>query len=180
MEKKECSKVKFSSEKFADEYIEKIKKTSKREKKPTRSYFCKNCISWHLTSAQPKSVGAITQELKKERELVLQLTAKIDRINKERNSLVEKNKEKDKQIESAKVYAENLKLSMQGNNKRHIEKIEKQLADYKNRVEFMRTKEFITNQFFSFLSLQSNSLEVLKGIKDYVEKKIENFDVVKV
>lgn len=45
-----CNKVKFSNEKFAIEYIEKLKSTSIRDVKPLRAYLCPYCTTWHLTS----------------------------------------------------------------------------------------------------------------------------------
>lgn len=51
-EDKGCTKVKFATEKDAVFYIDKLKKTSVREKKPLRAYLCPFCISWHLTSRE--------------------------------------------------------------------------------------------------------------------------------
>ena len=45
-----CKKASFSSEAVADYYIEKLKRTSVRSKKPVRAYLCPVCFTWHLTS----------------------------------------------------------------------------------------------------------------------------------
>ena len=57
----ECTKVKFSNEKFAVDYIEKLAKTSIRDTKPLRAYLCPYCTAWHLTSR-------MSHELKQENE----------------------------------------------------------------------------------------------------------------
>lgn len=57
----ECTKVKFSNEKFAIDYIEKLAKTSIRDTKPLRAYLCPYCTTWHLTSR-------VNYELKQENE----------------------------------------------------------------------------------------------------------------
>lgn len=46
----ECNKSKFLNEKFALDWIEKLKRTSVREKVPLRAYLCTRCGTWHLTS----------------------------------------------------------------------------------------------------------------------------------
>lgn len=46
-----CSKTKFSTEENAKFYVEKLKKTSTRNKVPIRTYLCEHCLQWHLTSA---------------------------------------------------------------------------------------------------------------------------------
>lgn len=52
MSNSKCSKVFFADEKFANMYIEKLKKTSTRSVKPVRAYLCEKCLSWHLTSIE--------------------------------------------------------------------------------------------------------------------------------
>lgn len=49
-----CKKVYFINEKFALEYVEKLKKTSCRERKPVNAYLCEKCLNWHLTSIDSK------------------------------------------------------------------------------------------------------------------------------
>jgi predicted nucleic acid-binding Zn-ribbon protein len=45
-----CVKVKYADEKTALAAIETIKRKSTRFKRPTKTYFCKQCEVWHLTS----------------------------------------------------------------------------------------------------------------------------------
>jgi len=45
-----CMKVSFINEKYADEYVAKLKRTSYRKVKPIRSYLCEKCLTWHLAS----------------------------------------------------------------------------------------------------------------------------------
>lgn len=73
----ECKKTKFANEKFAIEWIEKLKKTSIRKTKPIRAYLCFDCGGWHLTS---KVLGEETQYQKQQAEI------------KELKSIIEKQK----------------------------------------------------------------------------------------
>ena len=52
----ECKKVKFINQEFADSYVAKLQKTSKRSRKPIRSYLCTKCNVWHITSAEEKDL----------------------------------------------------------------------------------------------------------------------------
>lgn len=45
-----CRKTSFSDEASALFYIEKLRRTSKREIVPIRTYLCPHCNTWHLTS----------------------------------------------------------------------------------------------------------------------------------
>ena len=49
---KKCTKVSFIDENYADQYINKLNKTSKRKLKPVRSYLCDKCLTWHITSIE--------------------------------------------------------------------------------------------------------------------------------
>ena len=47
----ECTKTSFINEKYALEYIDWLKRTSKQGKKiPQKAYLCVKCNTWHLTS----------------------------------------------------------------------------------------------------------------------------------
>ena len=46
----QCKKVSFCDERYANEYIAKLNKTSQRKLKPVRAYLCEKCFTWHLTS----------------------------------------------------------------------------------------------------------------------------------
>ena len=54
----ECTKVRFGSEKFADEHLkrirEKFNEISPEWKFPKSSYYCKQCRCWHLTSQEKR------------------------------------------------------------------------------------------------------------------------------
>lgn len=54
-----CKKVSFLDEKNALIYIEKLNKTSVRERKPVNTYLCEKCLAWHLTSIELKEVFEI-------------------------------------------------------------------------------------------------------------------------
>jgi len=49
---KKCTKVSFIDENYANQYISKLNKTSKRKLKPVRAYLCENCLAWHLSSIE--------------------------------------------------------------------------------------------------------------------------------
>ena len=52
----ECTKVRFGSEKFAEEHLKRIREKfgeiSPEWKFPKSSYYCKQCRCWHLTSQE--------------------------------------------------------------------------------------------------------------------------------
>jgi len=50
MEKLFCKKTYFANEAAAIYYIEKLHKTSYRDKLPVRAYLCDTCLNWHITS----------------------------------------------------------------------------------------------------------------------------------
>lgn len=75
-----CLKTKFATEKDANFYIDKLQKTSVREKKPIRAYHCW-CGSWHLSSK--KSFAELSGEielLEKEND---QLKKELEDLKKE-------------------------------------------------------------------------------------------------
>lgn len=45
-----CKKTKYSTQQFALDDIERIRKTSNRDVVPAREYWCTECKCWHLTS----------------------------------------------------------------------------------------------------------------------------------
>lgn len=52
MNQNNCKKVKFIDEEFANQYIQKLQKTSNRKLKPVRAYLCEKCLTWHITSIE--------------------------------------------------------------------------------------------------------------------------------
>lgn len=81
--KNECGKVSFINEKFANEYIEKLQKTSTRQRKPIRAYLCSQCLTWHLTSKTEFD----EDEIKVLKEKVKQKNILITALNKRINEL---------------------------------------------------------------------------------------------
>ena len=51
MTKKHCTKTSFATEKDAQNFIDKLVKTSIREKTPRSAYLCPDCNNWHVTSS---------------------------------------------------------------------------------------------------------------------------------
>lgn len=94
----ECKKVKFIDEQSADFYIEKLHKTSKRKLKPTRSYLCDKCLTWHLTS-----IGYFKELPGNNAKLQLERNKLRDKVNelkiietKRRNEIIDLNKKMSK------------------------------------------------------------------------------------
>lgn len=54
-----CKKVSFTDEKFANDYLKKLHKTSSREIKPVRAYLCEHCLCWHLTSIRSEEQNEV-------------------------------------------------------------------------------------------------------------------------
>ena len=56
----ECTKVRFGSQKFADEHLKRIRQkfdeVSPEWKFPKSSYYCKQCRCWHLTSQEKVTI----------------------------------------------------------------------------------------------------------------------------
>lgn len=85
---KSCTKVKFATEADALYYINKLKTTSSREKKPIDTYLCHFCSCWHLTSRpnydtkDKNTIKALKTELKNKNLLIAQLNLKINQLKK--------------------------------------------------------------------------------------------------
>ena len=60
-------KARFATQKDADDFIERLQKTSTRERLPSRSYFCK-CGCWHLTNSASSVDSQVLISLKQEIE----------------------------------------------------------------------------------------------------------------
>lgn len=83
-----CKKTAYSNEKFAEDHIMRIAKTSVRSRIPVRSYYCGKCGFWHITS----------QNSKKD-EKINELEEEIKKLKNEIKSLQDKNKrELDKEV----------------------------------------------------------------------------------
>lgn len=76
----QCRKTAYHSEQFALKDIERIANSSKRETKPIRTYLCKRCNLWHLSSQK---------EFKD--EIIIRLQNELDQKNKEIKLLIEEN-----------------------------------------------------------------------------------------
>lgn len=75
-----CKKAKFANEAEAIFFIEKLKKTSKRERKPQHAYLCKRCNTWHITSIKLEVDDAIDKLKKQNEELQVALTKRNEKI----------------------------------------------------------------------------------------------------
>lgn len=72
----DCKKTKFATEKDAEYFIKKLKATSIRHEKPTRSYLCPFCMLWHLTSKTKEEVDVVNKLKAKIEKLSADLTKK--------------------------------------------------------------------------------------------------------
>jgi hypothetical protein len=82
----ECTKVKFSTQEYADYHISKHKKRAEKSGKRARSYECPFCKSWHITSRVDYRQAILDSDdlLTRNREL----EEKIKEITKEGKALV--------------------------------------------------------------------------------------------
>lgn len=68
-----CEKTSFRDEKYATEYLKKLKATSIRQKRPVRAYLCDICLNWHLTSLNEHQTDVLhnyKKELKNKNEII--------------------------------------------------------------------------------------------------------------
>lgn len=75
-----CKKVKFATQSGANFYINKLKETSDRIKRPTRAYLCPFCLLWHLTSMTSQEEDLLAkyrEKIKQKNELITQLNNRI-------------------------------------------------------------------------------------------------------
>jgi len=78
-----CKKVSFLNEKFALEYIAKLKKTSYRDIKPVNTYLCPKCLTWHITSIESKEVKEVKylkRQIENLKTKIIQLQNKSEKI----------------------------------------------------------------------------------------------------
>jgi catalase (peroxidase I) len=69
-----CFKASFANENFAEQFVQKLIKTSNRKVKPQRAYLCEKCFNWHLTS---KPLVISDDELTKQEYKIKKLNNKI-------------------------------------------------------------------------------------------------------
>lgn len=92
-----CYKASFINEKFAQEYLNKLKQTSVRLKKPKRAYLCEHCLNWHLTSSPEEKDDSVPDKRDKKIE---GLENQIKNLNMQISVLVSKNNNQKKQIQN--------------------------------------------------------------------------------
>lgn len=99
MDKPICKKTAYSSEKFAEDHIMRLAKTSVRSRIPVRSYYCGTCGFWHITSQNSKKderIKELEEEIKKIR---IEYEAEIQKLKIENNFLkIKKQNEFEKEI----------------------------------------------------------------------------------
>jgi len=79
-----CSKVYFSDERFAQEYINKLQRTSNRRIKPVRAYLCEKCLNWHLTSIEgneARDKANNDRQINNLKSKIIHLEAEVKRLN---------------------------------------------------------------------------------------------------
>ena len=130
MDKKECKKVKFSTEKDAEFYLNKLKKTSSRKNIPTRAYLCPFCTSWHLTSRESF-----------ENKKILELQNQVELLKKE----ISKKKEEINLLEGKNNKEYNLAIKTD----ERIKKLNEKIAEKDKTIRRLRTdnSELITKLY---------------------------------
>lgn len=63
------------------DYIDKLKKTSIRDRKPVNTYLCEHCLTWHLTSIISAETGHI-RNLNRQIENLKSKVAHLEAENK--------------------------------------------------------------------------------------------------
>ena len=118
LNKKYCKKVSFATQADADYYIDKLQKTSTRDKIPVNSYLCPKCNCWHLTSWEQIDLNKFVSDTNKELkevfeeydEAVTDMVKVTDTILIElENALIERN---NAYLESKKLKKELDKLNL--------------------------------------------------------------------
>jgi predicted nucleic acid-binding Zn-ribbon protein len=77
-----CTKAKFTNESEAIFFIDKLKKTSKRERKPQTAYLCKRCNTWHITSIKLEVDIAMDKLKNQNKQLYNSLIKRNEKIKK--------------------------------------------------------------------------------------------------
>lgn len=82
-----CTKVQYTSEEFALNDIKRIKLISKRSRQPFRTYYCKYCNFWHISSTSNKVYDSLKsaetelETLKAERITLLKTIKELKAFN---------------------------------------------------------------------------------------------------
>ena len=80
-----CTKSRFATEQFAIDFIAKLKKTSKTKVIPQKTYLCKECNTWHLSSLPEKFISKKLHDIE-----ITELTTKISNQTMELTNLQKK------------------------------------------------------------------------------------------
>lgn len=87
-----CSKVYFLNEAVANEYIEKLHKTSVRKYKPVRAYLCEKCLTWHLTKIEASDTSKQARIIMMHERRIKNLLLKVTHLESEIERLTKKKK----------------------------------------------------------------------------------------
>ena len=139
-----CNKVQYGSESAANNDIERIKRKSNRATIPVRSYLCKICNTWHLTSKEDFS------------KVIPELRLEIDELKKEIEKLTILNRD---------LKTENSNFKSQGS------KEERAMVRADERVK--KLKEDINKKDKLINGLRKDNAELIYRILQ-LNKKLEN------
>ena len=78
-----CKKVSFATENDALYYVDKLQRTSTRQRIPNDTYLCPHCLSWHLTS---KTNYLVLENSKLKRDII-SLNTQIELLKFENEKL---------------------------------------------------------------------------------------------
>jgi hypothetical protein len=156
-----CNKTSFADQKLAQEYMMHIFfEKNRRRITPNRTYLCPNCNAWHLSS---NGKNDYVYELK-----IKHLQDKIEELSLKKK--IDNNQNNDKQKLDRKLKSEESTILKRD---KQIEKLQTKLMDYKERLNLLRSKEYVIDKFFAILSTEKD-LDVLNGIQKYISEKIVN------
>lgn len=158
-----CEKTSFADQKSAQEYMIHIffDKT-KRRITPNRTYLCPSCNTWHLSS-NGKNDDVYELKIKQLQDKIEELSTKKKIDNNQDNQFIERSKK----LERKFLNSEN---TCQKRDKQ-IEQMQAKITEYRERLETLRSKNYVIDRFFALLSAEKD-LDVLNGIKKYASEKI--------
>lgn len=104
----ECKKVRYANKAAADFDVSKYKNKPLNDKRPTRSYRCNLCDSWHITSKKfvdHKKVYELNKELG---QTIFDLNNKINKLNQNIKKLESRIRDQNMELYrlSAKLYSD--------------------------------------------------------------------------
>lgn len=91
-----CTKAKFTSKAYADQFIDEVRRKSDRDTNPAKAYKCPKCGLWHITSQGKKLYTNNSVAIVKQQQ-------EIDYLRNSLYNIAEKKKQNEEKIASKKT-----------------------------------------------------------------------------